>query len=364
MSEANIFIGLMSGTSADGVDAAMVKFEIDGRVDPIASQSLPMPGALRDRIIALQTGASRDVFDVCELDVELSDLYVTAVTALMAQTKYTPPDISAIGNHGQTLLHFPNNNPAFTLQVGDNHRLAELTGIKVVGDFRRRDIAAGGQAAPLIPAFHKTLVSDSESIAFLNVGGIANISCINKGHASGFDTGPGNTLMDAWILRHKDLNYDCDGAWARTGSMNEKLLAAMREDPYFRKQAPKSTGQDYFNLDWLNQFLLDGLPPEDVQRTLLELTAKTAAEAIDFSGCTSLFAFGGGRHNLFLMERLEDLLDSVSIESASRLGVDPDYMEATAFAWLAKQCLAGQSGNEPSVTGARGNRVLGVIFPA
>lgn len=364
MSEADIFIGLMSGTSADGVDAAMVRFEIDGRVHAIASQSLPMPGSLRSRIIALQTGASRDVFEVCELDAELSDLYVTAVTALMAQTKHTPSDISAIGNHGQTLLHFPNSNPAFTLQVGDNHRLAELTGIKVVGDFRRRDIAAGGQAAPLIPAFHKTLVSDSETITFLNVGGIANISCINKGHTSGFDTGPGNTLMDAWILQHKDLNYDCDGAWAREGSMNEKLLAVMREDPYFRKQAPKSTGQDYFNLDWLNQFMLCDLPPEDVQRTLLELTATTAAEAIDLSGCTSLFTFGGGRHNLFLMERLADLLEGVSIEPASRLGIDPDYMEATAFAWLAKQCLAGQPGNEPSVTGARGDRVLGVIFPA
>ena len=363
MSSADLFIGLMSGTSADAVDATLVSFDDIGGVNTIVSHSLPMPEDLKRRIVALQTRASRDVFDVCELDVELADLYAAAVSALLAKTEYEATHITAIGNHGQTLLHFPNNKIAFTLQVGDNHRLAELSGIKVVGDFRRRDIAAGGQAAPLIPAFHKTLIPTAESAAFLNIGGIANISCIDKGRVSGFDTGPGNTLMDAWIYRHKDLNLDREGAWARKGSVNERLLATMQEDPYFKKSAPKSTGQDYFNLAWLDQFSAADIAPEDVQRTLLELTATTASEAISLSGCTSVFTFGGGRHNTFLMERLQALSGNVSIGPTDRLGVNPDYMEATAFAWLAKQCLAGQPGNEPKVTGARGHRVLGVIFP-
>ena len=364
MSGTDLFIGLMSGTSADAVDAALVSFDDTSGVNTLASHSLPMPESLRKRIVALQTRASRDIFDVCELDVELADLYAAAVSELLAKTEYEATDITAVGNHGQTLLHFPNHERAFTLQVGDNHRLAELSGITVVGDFRRRDVAAGGQAAPLIPAFHKTLVSSSESAVFLNIGGIANISCIDKGRVSGFDTGPGNTLMDAWIHRHKGVNFDRDGAWAREGSVNAQLLTAMREDPYFRKSAPKSTGQDYFNLAWLDQFLVADIAPEDVQRTLLELTATTASEAISLNGCSSVFTFGGGRHNTLLMERLQTLLGDVSIEPTDRLGIDPDYMEATAFAWLAKQCVAGQAGNEPKVTGARGDRVLGVIFPA
>ena len=364
VSAADIYIGLMSGTSADAVDAAMVSFDSDGSVRAIASHSVPMPEALRRRIIALQTRTTHDVFDVCELDVELADIYAAAVSALLTKTEYTASDITAIGNHGQTLLHFPNHQPAFTLQIGDNHRLAELTGIKVIGDFRRRDIAAGGQAAPLIPAFHKTLVSNQGAFAFLNIGGIANVSCIKEGRVYGFDTGPGNTLMDAWISQHEGRNYDHDGAWAADGSVNKELLTTLRDDPYFKKSAPKSTGQDYFNLGWLNERLMDGLPPADVQRTLLELTATTAGEAISLTGCESVFVFGGGRHNCLLMERLQDLLGNVSLEPTDRLGVDPDYMEATAFAWLAKQCLAGLPGNEPNVTGARGSRVLGVIFPA
>ena len=364
MSGTDLFIGLMSGTSADAVDAALVSFDDTSGVNTLASHSLPMPERLRKRIVALQTRASRDIFDVCELDVELADLYTAAVFELLAKTEYEATDITAVGNHGQTLLHFPNHELAFTLQVGDNHRLAERSGITVVGDFRRRDVAAGGQAAPLIPAFHKTLVSSSESAVFLNIGGIANISCIDKGRVSGFDTGPGNTLMDAWINRHKGVNFDRDGAWAREGSVDAQLLTAMREDPYFRKSAPKSTGQDYFNLAWLDQFVVADITPEDVQRTLLELTATTASEAISLNGCSSVFTFGGGRHNTLLMERLQTLLGDVSVEPTDRLGIDPDYMEATAFAWLAKQCLAGQAGNEPKVTGARGDRVLGVIFPA
>lgn len=364
MSETKLFIGLMSGTSADAVDAVLVGFEHTGALYALASHTLPIPEALRARIIALQSGTSRDVYDVCELDAELAQLYVDAINGLLAKTTHEPADIAAIGNHGQTLLHFPNNNPAFTLQVGDNHRLAELTGISVVGDFRRRDIAAGGQAAPLIPAFHKTLAPTTGSVAFLNIGGIANISCIDNGRATGFDTGPGNTLMDAWIRQEKGLNFDADGAWAREGSVNQQLLTLLLNDPYFKTLPPKSTGQDYFNLNWLQSFLADSVAAEDVQRTLLELTATTVGQAVRLSGCTSLFCFGGGRHNRLLMERIKDLTEDVPVESTTQLGIDPDYMEATAFAWLAKQCLEGKPGNDPSVTGSRGERVLGVVFPA
>jgi anhydro-N-acetylmuramic acid kinase len=201
-------------------------------------------------------------------------------------------------------------------------------------------------------------------VAFLNIGGIANISCIKHGIASGFDTGPGNTLMDAWIRRHKGLDFDRNGAWAKAGSLDEKLLKTLLADPYFHRAAPKSTGQDHFNLAWLSALLTDSSTPEDVQRTLLELTAVTASAALLQSGSQSVFTFGGGRHNDFLMARIQDLLGGLSVSPTSKLGVDPDFMEATAFAWLAKQCLDGKPGNDPAVTGARGERVLGVVFPA
>ena len=364
MSGADIFIGLMSGTSADAIDAVMTRFKGDGAIETIASHSKAMPEGLKVPIFALQSGASRDIYDVCRLDAELAQHYADSVDSLIAKTSVERTDIAAIGNHGQTLLHRPDDNPAFTLQIGDNHRLAELTGIQVVGDFRRRDIAAGGQAAPLIPAFHKTLVAPKESAAFLNIGGIANISCIKQGEASGFDTGPGNTLMDAWIRRHKGLDFDRSGTWARAGSLDEKLLKAMLADPYFHKAAPKSSGQDHFNLAWLSALLTDSPAPEDVQRTLLELTAVTTSAALRQSGSQSVFIFGGGRHNDFLMARIQDLLGGLSVSPTNKLGVDPDFMEATAFAWLAKQCLDGKPGNDPAVTGARGERVLGVVFPA
>ena len=321
-----------------------------------------MPEGLRKRIVALQTRASRDVFDVCELDVELADLYAAAVSELLDRlsTRQRISLRSAI-----TVKHFftfQTTKPPFTLQVGDNHRLAELSGIRVVGDFRRRDIAAGGQAAPLIPAFHKTLVPNAESATFLNIGGIANISCVDKGRVSGFDTGPGNTLMDAWIHRHKGANFDRDGAWAREGSVNARLLAAMQEDAYFKKSAPKSTGQDYFNLAWLDQFSVADIAPEDVQRTLLELTATTASEGLAAMDAPPFLPLVAAYTTPPSDGAPADFAGDIYIETTDRLGVDPDYMEATAFGWLAKQCLAGQPGNELNVTGARGERVLGVIF--
>ncbi len=241
--------------------------------------------------------------------------------------------------------------------------MAELLGITVVGDFRRRDIAAGGQGAPLVPAFHRTLVSQTETAAFLNVGGIANVSVIAPDRVSGFDTGPGNTLSDAWIRKHQQQAFDAGGAWASTGTVNESLLERMLADPYFSRPAPKSTGQDYFNLTWLENLEVEKLAPVDVQRTLVELTARSASDALKASGCERVYLCGGGRHNNLLTERIRSLVAPIEVADTSALGVDADFMEAVAFAWLAKQCLDRASGNVPAVTGAQSERVLGVIYP-
>ena len=363
MSQLRHFIGLMSGTSADAIDAALVGFESDGTTHLVCTHTLELPADLKTRIIAAQTRVDITIRDVCEQDVALSLLYAAAVEALIEKAKVPVSEIEAIGNHGQTLLHAPEVDHPFTLQIGDNHRLAELSGITVVGDFRRRDIAVGGQGAPLVPAFHRTLVSRTETAAFLNVGGIANVSVIAPDRGSGFDTGPGNTLSDAWIRKHQQQAFDASGAWASTGTVNESLLERMLADPYFSRPAPKSTGQDYFNLTWLESLKVDELAPVDVQRTLVELTARSASDALRASGCEQVYLCGGGRHNNLLTERIRSLLAPIEVADTSALGIDADFMEAVAFAWLAKQCLDRASGNVPAVTGAQSERVLGVIYP-
>ena len=363
MSQLRHFIGLMSGTSADAIDAALVGFESDGTTHLVCTHTLELPADLKARVIAAQTRVDTTIRDICEQDVAFSLLYAAAVKSLLEKANISASVIEAIGNHGQTLLHAPEADHAFTLQIGDNHRLAELSGITVVGDFRRRDIAAGGQGAPLVPAFHRTLVAQTETAAFLNVGGIANVSVIAPDRVSGFDTGPGNTLSDAWIRKHKEQAFDESGAWASTGTVNEPLLERMLADPYFSRSAPKSTGQDYFNLIWLENLKIDELAPVDVQRTLVELTARSASDAIKFSGCERLYLCGGGRHNDLMTERLRSLVAPIEVADTSALGVDADFMEAVAFAWLAKQCLDRTSGNVPTVTGAQSERVLGVIYP-
>ena len=363
MSQLRYFIGLMSGTSADAIDAALVGFDPDGNTQLISTQTLKMPADLRTRIISAQTREDTSIGDICEQDVALSLLYATAVKTLLGKANVPASRIEAIGNHGQTLLHAPEADHPFTIQIGDNHRLAELSGITVVGDFRRRDIAAGGQGAPLVPAFHRTLVAQAETAAFLNVGGIANISVIAPDRVSGFDTGPGNTLSDAWIRKHQKQAFDASGAWASTGTVNEPLLERMLADPYFSRPAPKSTGQDYFNLTWLDNLRVDELAPADVQRTLVELTARSASDALKASGCERVYLCGGGRHNDLLTERLGSLAAPIEVSDTLELGVDADFMEAVAFAWLAKQCLDRAQGNVPAVTGAQSERVLGVIYP-
>ena len=363
MSQLRQFIGLMSGTSADAIDAALVGFESNGTTNLISTHTLELPADLKTRIIAAQTHADTSIRDICEQDVAISLLYAAAVDALLKKTNVSASEIEAIGNHGQTVLHAPEADHPFTLQIGDNHRLAELSGITVVGDFRRRDMAAGGQGAPLVPGCHRPLIGQTEAAAFLNVGGIANISVIAPNRVTGFDTGPGNTLSDAWIRKHQQRAFDASGAWASTGTVNEPLLERMLADPYFSRPAPKSTGQDYFNLIWLENLKVDELVPVDVQRTLVELTARSASDALKTSGCQRMYLCGGGRHNDLLTERLRSLVAPIEVTDTHTLGVDADFMEAVAFAWLAKQCLDRASGNVPAVTGAQSERVLGVIYP-
>jgi anhydro-N-acetylmuramic acid kinase len=363
VTQQRLFIGLMSGTSGDAIDAALVGFDTTGRPHLLAGHQVALPRPIQSRIFDLQSGLETHIERVCELDVDMADLYAQAVNELLTRARKNKASIEAVGNHGQTLLHYPNLGRAFTLQVGDNHRLAECTGIAVVGDFRRRDIAAGGQGAPLVPAFHKTLVNSAESTIFLNIGGIANISVVTAAGVTGFDTGPGNTLLDAWIRQHKKMAFDQGGTWAANGQALEPLISEMLTDSYFSQEAPKSTGQDYFNLAWLERFKLNAYRAEDVQRSLLELTARSIASEINRADCRMVYLSGGGYHNTLLVQRLKDLMPQANLYSSGALGVDPDFMEAMAFAWLAKQCLDGKRSGLPEVTGAVSPRILGVVFP-
>ena len=363
MTQQRLFIGLMSGTSGDAIDAALVGFDAAGRPHLLTGHQVALPTAIQSRIFDLQSGLETHIERVCELDVDMADLYTQAVNELLIRSGKDKASIEAVGNHGQTLLHYPNLSRAFTLQVGDNHRLAERTGVAVVGDFRRRDVAAGGQGAPLVPAFHKTLVRSGESAIFLNIGGIANISVITAAGVTGFDTGPGNTLLDAWIRQHKKIPFDQGGAWAGQGQVLEPLISEMLADPYFSQVAPKSTGQDYFNLAWLERFELKAYRAEDVQRSLLELTARSIASEINRAGCRTIYLSGGGYHNTLLVQRLKNLMPQANLDSSNTLGVDPDFMEAMAFAWLAKQCLDGKHSGLTEVTGAVSPRILGIVFP-
>ena len=288
-----------------------------------------------------------------------------AVLALLTDTGVSTEAVSAIGQHGQTLRHHPSGDIPYTVQIGDPNRLAERTGITVVADFRRRDMAAGGQGAPLVPAFHAAqLAMPGIATAVVNIGGIANVTLIaTDGGVTGWDTGPGNTLLDAWVSRHQGVPFDDAGKWAATGNLLRPLLVDMLEDPYFTRSHPKSTGPELFNLDWVTSHLV-GEAAADVQRTLVELTAASIARALVDASPKVVRVCGGGARNGFLMQRLCARLPECEVTTTAAAGVDPAWVEAWAFAWLAEQTLAGQPGNVPSVTGAKGPRVLGGIYRA
>lgn len=367
MSGGDLFLGLISGTSADAIDAVLADFEPATRV--LAAHTHPWPDELRARIIALARADARVSLDeLGQLDGLIASEFAAAANALLAATAIDRSQVRALGSHGQTVCHRPQAEPPFTMQLGDPTRIAETTGIDVVSDFRRADMAAGGQGAPLLPVLHQALFGhDSETRVVLNLGGIANISALAPGQpVIGFDTGPANCLMDAWAERHLGHAPDHDGEWARSGTVDEQLLARCLADPYFSRSAPKSTGREYFNLDWLDERLTDSRAPVDVQATLLALTVKSIADIVRTCAprAQSVIACGGGVHNGALMAALAAALPDTQVGSTADYGVDPDFVEATAFAWLARQRLLGLPGNLPSVTGASGPRVLGVVATA
>jgi anhydro-N-acetylmuramic acid kinase len=371
------YVGLMSGTSMDAVDAVLAEIDADGRFRVVAAHTAAMPAALGARLRRLArpgTGAGPDgdpgidpVDEFGELDRLVGELFAEAATSLLQASGVAPAAVRAIGSHGQTLRHRPRATPPFTLQVGDPNVIAARTGIAVVADFRRRDMALGGEGAPLAPAFHQAVFSQvDEYRAVLNLGGIANLTLLCPGApVSGFDTGPANTLMDAWARRHLGCDYDTDGAWAASGTPDADLLDALQAHPFLARPPPKSTGPEDFSLDWLEDAIgsVGPVAPADVQATLTEFTACTVATALGDDRPARLIACGGGVHNRHLLARLVARLPGTRLESSAAHGVDPDQVEAAAFAWLAARHLAGLPGNLPEVTGARAPAVLGGTWP-
>ncbi|EPZ2464995.1 anhydro-N-acetylmuramic acid kinase [Klebsiella aerogenes] len=362
------FIGVMSGTSLDGVDVVLAAIN-ENIVAQQASLSYPIPVNLKEDILAICQGQQLTLSQLGRLDTRLGRLFSDAVLALMRQQNLQPEDIVAIGCHGQTVWHEPTGDAPHTMQIGDNNQIAAHTGVTVVGDFRRRDMALGGQGAPLVPAFHQALLAHPvERRMVLNIGGIANLSLLVPGQpVRGYDTGPGNMLMDAWIWRQCGKPYDKDAQWASEGKVLLLLLQDMLSDPWFALPAPKSTGREYFNYGWLEKHLARyaNLRGQDVQATLTELTAVTISEQVLLSGgCERLLVCGGGARNPLLMARLAALLPGTEVTTTDDAGISGDDMEALAFAWLAWRTLAGLPGNLPSVTGASEATILGAIYPA
>lgn len=374
--DAPLFLGLMSGTSADGIDAALVRFAqapFDSetpRCSLVAGHVHPWDPTLRERLVALGQGAEIASLDVLgELDARVGLAFADAANALLEASGVAREQVRAIGSHGQTIRHRPLAAPAFTWQIGDPSRIAEATGLTTVADFRRRDVAAGGQGAPLMPAFHLAMLGAAdEDRAVLNLGGIGNLTLIpREGVVRGFDTGPANALMDSWCQRHLGRPFDADGAFAARGRVLPDLLAAWLAEPWFRLPPPKSTGREQFHLEWaLSAHGAAEADPADLQASLLELTVCTVVEALlrEQPATRRLLVCGGGVRNPVLMARLAERLPGVTVDSTQALGLDPDYLEAMGFAWLAAQTLAGLPGNLPAVSGARGPRILGAIHPA
>lgn len=364
-----LYIGLMSGTSLDAIDAVLVDFASGVRL--VGTHTIPLPAPLRGQLAALCQSGPDEIERMGRLDVEIAELFALAALGVLASSEHTAPEIRAIGSHGQTIRHRPQTTPGFTLQIGDPNVIAERTGIAVVADFRRRDMAAGGQGAPLVPAFHAAVFGHPErNRVILNLGGIANITVLpanNPDAVTGFDTGPANLLMDGWSMACRGQPYDAGGEWGASGDVSMHLLGRLLAHPFLSLPPPKSTGREDFNLEWLRSEL-DGmagrLPDADVQATLLELTTESVARAICDLALEpgDLFLCGGGAHNKALCHRLISRLPDWVIASTSSLGLAPGWVEATAFAWLARQRLERQPGNMPAVTGAKGARVLGGLY--
>jgi anhydro-N-acetylmuramic acid kinase len=361
------YIGIMTGTSLDGVDAVLADFS---SASPCLRQTffLPFDGSLRDELLALHHPGNDELHRTAIISNQLSHLYAKAVDGLLKSSGLASKNIVAIGCHGQTIRHCPEPEKRYTIQLGNAALLAELTGITVVADFRSRDIAAGGEGAPLVPAFHQAIFNSTHcQRVIVNIGGIANITSLEPGKAVlGFDCGPGNLLMDAWCQRHTGNVYDKNGTWAAAGEIISTLLDKLLEFQYFKLSPPKSTGRDVFNMRWLESSLFGSESPQDVQATLLQLTAQSIANAIlDYcQNAEEIYVCGGGAHNGLLISCLKKALSEKKVALTNSLGVDVDWVEGYAFDWLAKQAILGLPGSLPAVTGASAERILGAVYRA
>jgi anhydro-N-acetylmuramic acid kinase len=368
------FVGVMSGTSLDGVDAVLAEFAGDA-CHFIAAEHRPFAAPLRAELLALQVAGNDELARAARAANALADVCADAIRAVLATAGVAAGELVVAGVHGQTVRHRPAE--AWTIQLNNAARIAERAGVTVVSDFRSRDVAAGGQGAPLVPAFHAALFArPGVHRVVVNIGGIANITDLppteDRAEVRGFDTGPGNVLLDLWCSRHRGQPFDRDGAWARAGRVNTALLATLLAEPYFSTAPPKSTGRDLFNPDWLDRRLAehalhgaDELAAADVQATLTTLTTRTIADAVitRCAGATEILVCGGGANNAMLMTALAAALAPRTISTTAQHGVAVEHVEALAFAWLAREAIAGRPGNLPGVTGARGSRVLGAIYP-
>jgi anhydro-N-acetylmuramic acid kinase len=360
--QSELYVGLMSGTSLDGIDAVLVDL---GQPKPLqlACHYLPFDNNLKSSLLALHLPGHNELHLAQVIGNQLAQLYAQSISPLLSQTGIAANQVRAIGCHGQTIRHRPDQG--YSLQIGNAALLSELTGITVVNDFRSSDIAAGGQGAPLVPAFHDHVLRHPDiHRVIVNIGGISNLTDLAPASAaSGFDCGPGNLLMDGWCAKHTGKPYDDGGAWAASGRVLPDLLGRMLDEPFFSAAPPKSSGRDLFNTAWLLDRLAGDETAVDVQATLLELTCRTIAQAIrqHCSGAQEIYLCGGGAHNQALGARLSALLDGCSIRTTATLGIDPDFMESIAFAWLAQQALHGKPANLPLVTGARHPCILGAV---
>jgi len=363
-----VYAGVMSGTSLDGIDAVVADFApADGSACRLLGAAhVPFAPALRAELFALQSAGADELARAARAACALADAFAASIVAALAEAGLPADEVIAAGVHGQTVRHRPDEG--WTLQLNNPARVAERAAMTVVADFRSRDVAAGGQGAPLVPAFHAALFRGAGAHrVIVNLGGIANLTDLPPGaQVRGFDTGPGNALLDLWHARHRNAAFDRDGAWSRSGRIDEALLGALLAEPYFARVPPKSTGRDLFDVDWLDAKLAGRvLAPADVQATLVALTARTVADAVR-SHCgraMEILACGGGANNAALMEALARELAPRTIATTAALGVAVEHVEALAFAWLAREALAHRPGNLPEVTGARGLRVLGAVYP-
>lgn len=369
MTNQAFWIGVMSGSSLDGIDVALLTLD-NNKCQVIATYFQAYPNSLKETLLKLHLPANNELENAAIISNILAEQYAEAIHALLQQENLTARHVLAIGCHGQTIRHQPKlgKRPGYSIQLGNHALLAELTKMTVVGDFRSRDIAAGGEGAPLVPAFHQALFANNEeNRAIVNIGGIANISYLKKdGEVIGFDTGPGNILIDYWTQLKTQQAYDTNGEWAASGNTLPKMLTRMLSAPYFAETPPKSTGRDLFNAEWLTQHTLSSNDnPQDIARTLVELTAETIYDGIaqHCHDVDAVFICGGGAHNQLLMSRLKSKLGKTPLDTTEALGVGVDWVEAVAFGWLAKQAIALKLANLPTATGAKGPRILGAIYP-